>query len=98
VQAKVQHDQKWTRKSAMSVRAAEIVGTILSSTEPAIVNVAVVRGISPGKLIRQGGGSGGIRGRRGIKGGRLAKDGMELRKIIISQGLLHKSSSVKLVG
>jgi hypothetical protein len=42
VQAKVQHDQKWTRKSAISVRAAKIVGTILSSTKPAIGNVAVV--------------------------------------------------------
>jgi hypothetical protein len=42
VQAKVQHEQKWTRKSAISVRAAEIAGTILSSTEPAIGNVAVV--------------------------------------------------------
>ena len=42
VQAKVQREQKWTRKSAISVRAAEIAGTILSSTEPAIGNVAVV--------------------------------------------------------
>jgi hypothetical protein len=42
VQAKVQHEQKWTRKSAISVRAAEIAGTVLSSTEPAIGNVAVV--------------------------------------------------------
>jgi hypothetical protein len=42
VQAKVQHEQKWTRKSAVSVRAAEIVGTILSSTKPAIGNVTVV--------------------------------------------------------
>jgi hypothetical protein len=42
VQAKVQHEQKWTRKSSISVRAAEIAGTILSSTEPAIGNVAVV--------------------------------------------------------
>jgi hypothetical protein len=42
VQAKVQHEQKWTRKSAISVLAAEIAGTILSSTEPAIRNVAVV--------------------------------------------------------
>jgi hypothetical protein len=41
VQAKVQHEQKRTRKSAISVHAAEIAGTILSSTEPAIVNVAV---------------------------------------------------------
>jgi hypothetical protein len=42
VQAKVQREQKWTRKSAISVRAAEIAGTILSSTEPAISHVAVV--------------------------------------------------------
>jgi hypothetical protein len=42
VQAKVQCEQKWTRKSAISVRAAEIAGTILSSTESAIGNVAVV--------------------------------------------------------
>jgi hypothetical protein len=42
VQTKVQHEQKWTRKFAISVRAAEIAGTILSSTEPAIGNVAVV--------------------------------------------------------
>jgi hypothetical protein len=42
VQAKVQREQKWTRKSAISVHAAEIAGTILSSTEPAIGNVAVV--------------------------------------------------------
>jgi hypothetical protein len=42
VQAKVQREQKWTRKSPISVRAAEIVGSILSSTEPAIGNVAVV--------------------------------------------------------
>jgi hypothetical protein len=42
VQAKVQREQKWTRKSAISVRAAEIAGTILSSTEPAIGNIAVV--------------------------------------------------------
>jgi hypothetical protein len=42
VQAMVQREQKWTRKSAISVRAAEIAGTILSSTEPAIGNVAVV--------------------------------------------------------
>jgi hypothetical protein len=42
VQAKVQPEQKWMRKSAISVRAAEIAGTILSSTEPAIGNVAVV--------------------------------------------------------
>jgi hypothetical protein len=42
VQAKVQHEQKWTRKSAISVHAAKIAGTILSSMEPAICNVAAV--------------------------------------------------------
>jgi hypothetical protein len=42
VQAKVQHEQKWTRKSAISVHAAKISGTILSSTESVIGNVAVV--------------------------------------------------------
>jgi hypothetical protein len=42
VQAKVQREQKWTRKSAIPVHPAEIAGTILSSMEPAIVNVAVV--------------------------------------------------------
>jgi hypothetical protein len=42
VQAKVQREPKWTRKSAISVHASEIAGTILSSTEPAIGNVAVV--------------------------------------------------------
>jgi hypothetical protein len=35
-QAKVQREQKWTRKSAISVRPTEIAGTILSSTETAI--------------------------------------------------------------
>jgi hypothetical protein len=34
VQAKVQRGQIWTKKSAISVRAAEITGTNLSSTEP----------------------------------------------------------------
>jgi hypothetical protein len=42
VQANVWRKQKWTRKYAISVRAAEIAGTILSSTEPAIGNVAVI--------------------------------------------------------
>jgi hypothetical protein len=42
VQAKVQREQKWTRKSAICVRTAEIAETILSSTEPAIGNIAVV--------------------------------------------------------
>ena len=44
VRAKVQREQRWTRKSAISVRAAEIAGTILSSTEPAIVVVVASRG------------------------------------------------------
>jgi hypothetical protein len=43
VQAKVQREQKWMRKSAISVRTAEIAGTILSSTELAIGYVAVVK-------------------------------------------------------
>jgi hypothetical protein len=42
VQAKLQRERKWTRKSAIAVCAAEIAGTILPSTEPAIGNVAVV--------------------------------------------------------
>jgi hypothetical protein len=42
VQAKVQREQKWTRKSAISVCAAEIGGIILSSKEPAIGDAAVV--------------------------------------------------------
>jgi hypothetical protein len=42
VQAKVPREQKWTRKSAISVLAADISGTSFSSTEPAISNVAVV--------------------------------------------------------
>jgi hypothetical protein len=42
VQAKIQREKKWLRKSAISVRAAKIAGTILSSKEPAIGNVAVV--------------------------------------------------------
>jgi hypothetical protein len=37
VQAKVQREQQWSRQSA-----GEIAGTILSSTEPAIGNVAAV--------------------------------------------------------
>jgi hypothetical protein len=43
VQAKVQREQKWTRKSAISVNAAKIAGNILSSTEPAIGSVTVVK-------------------------------------------------------
>jgi hypothetical protein len=42
VRAKVQHEQEWTRKSAISVCAAKIAGTILSSKEPAISDAAVV--------------------------------------------------------
>jgi hypothetical protein len=38
----IQCGRKWIRKSAISVRAAEIAGTILTSTEPAIGNAAVV--------------------------------------------------------
>jgi hypothetical protein len=34
VQAKVHRQQKWTRKPTISVHAAEIAGTILSSTQP----------------------------------------------------------------
>jgi hypothetical protein len=40
VQAKVQREQKSKRKSAISLRAAEIAGTILSSTELTIGNIA----------------------------------------------------------
>jgi hypothetical protein len=36
------HEQKWTRKSAISVCAVKIKGAILSSTEPVIGNVALV--------------------------------------------------------
>jgi hypothetical protein len=39
VRAKVQHEQGWTRVSAISVRAAE---TVLSSMEPVIGDAAVV--------------------------------------------------------
>jgi hypothetical protein len=42
VRAKVQREQEWTRKSAISVCAAEIAGTILSSEEPAIDDATVV--------------------------------------------------------
>jgi hypothetical protein len=42
VRAKVQHEQGWTRKSAISVRAAEIAETVLSSKEPVIGDAAVV--------------------------------------------------------
>jgi hypothetical protein len=41
-QAKVQREQKWTRKFSISVCAAKIAGTILSSTEPTIGNITVV--------------------------------------------------------
>jgi hypothetical protein len=43
LQAKVQREQKWTRNSAIFVRASKIAGTILSSTETAIDNIAVVK-------------------------------------------------------
>jgi hypothetical protein len=42
VRAKVQRDKEWTGKSAISVIAAEIARTILSSKEPAISDAAVV--------------------------------------------------------
>jgi hypothetical protein len=42
VQAKVQREREWTRKSAISVRAAKIVETVLSSKEPVISDAAVV--------------------------------------------------------
>jgi hypothetical protein len=36
VQAKVQLEQKWTRKSAISVHTTKIAGIVLSSTEPGL--------------------------------------------------------------
>jgi hypothetical protein len=42
VRAKVQHEQEWTRKSAISVCAAKIRETVLSSKEPVIGNAAAV--------------------------------------------------------
>jgi hypothetical protein len=48
VQAKVQGEQKWTRKSAISVRAVKIAGKIFSFTEPAIGNIA---GVEPPMVI-----------------------------------------------
>jgi hypothetical protein len=42
VQAKIQNKQRWTRKCAISVLAAEIAESIVSSTEPAIGNISVV--------------------------------------------------------
>jgi hypothetical protein len=42
VQAKVQREKGWNRKSAISVRAAEIAETVLSSKEPVIGDTAVV--------------------------------------------------------
>jgi hypothetical protein len=42
VRAKVQREQEWTRKSAISACAAKIARTILSSKEPAIGDAAVV--------------------------------------------------------
>jgi hypothetical protein len=50
-EAKVQHEQKWMRKSAISVRAAEIAGTILPFTEPAIGNVAAVEHLWSSKTL-----------------------------------------------
>jgi hypothetical protein len=42
VQAKVQREHGWTRKSAISVRAADIAEIVLSSKEPVIGGAAVV--------------------------------------------------------
>jgi hypothetical protein len=42
VQAKVQRKQEWSRKSATSVRAAEIAVTVFSSKKPVIGDAAVV--------------------------------------------------------
>jgi hypothetical protein len=42
VRAKVQREQEWTRKSAISVCASEIAETILLSKEPVISDAAVV--------------------------------------------------------
>jgi hypothetical protein len=42
VRAKVQHEQEWTRKSAITVCAAKVVETVLSSKEPVIGDAAVV--------------------------------------------------------
>jgi hypothetical protein len=42
VRAKVQREQGWTRKSAISVCAAEIAGTVFSSKEPVIGDAAVI--------------------------------------------------------
>jgi hypothetical protein len=41
VRAKVQQEQGWIRKSAISVRAAEIAETVLSSKEPVMGDAAV---------------------------------------------------------
>jgi hypothetical protein len=43
VQAKVQREQEWTRKFAISVSAAEIAETFLTSKEPVIGDAAVVK-------------------------------------------------------
>jgi hypothetical protein len=51
VQAKVQREQRWTKKSAISVRAAKIAATILSSTEATISNVVVVVVVEPPLVI-----------------------------------------------
>jgi hypothetical protein len=42
VRAKVQREQEWTRKSAISACASQIAETILSSKEPVIGNAVVV--------------------------------------------------------
>jgi hypothetical protein len=42
VRSKVQREQGWTRKSAISVRAAKIAETVLSCKEPVICDAAVV--------------------------------------------------------
>ena len=39
--AKIQHEKGWKRKSAISVHVAEIAGSILSSSDPAVRNLAV---------------------------------------------------------
>ena len=41
MQAKVQREGRWKRKSAISVHAAEIAGSILSSSDPATGNITV---------------------------------------------------------
>jgi hypothetical protein len=55
VKVKIQREQKWTRKSAISIRAAEIAGTILSSMVPAIRNVVDDEPQGGRKFYRSGG-------------------------------------------